>query len=432
MDHQAMIEKIPAITAQETPMLPAEELRSHVREMFRERNRYMEILDGHPPPLYVLETRVLRQRAQRFRRAFGALLPSTGFYYALKSNNHPDVARTLLDSKFGLDVSSGPELETALALGAGDIIFSGPGKTCAELSLAADHTAEVTVLLDSPGEMHRLERIARAKGVKVRAGVRLTTCEEGFWRKFGIFPDTLPEFIGEAENCSHLLLRGIQFHTSWNLSAAPQTAFIERLGTLLKKVPEKFLREMEFLDIGGGYWPGRGEWLNEAGTPKGILNNALGMSPGHAWTHRRLPAAPIESFAEKIAGAIEKHIFPLVNCRICFEPGRWLVNDAMHLFISVVDRKAPDLVITDAGTNMVGWERFESDYCPVLNLSNPSTTERLCHILGSLCTPHDMWGHAYWGGGIEPGDILMIPNQGAYTYSLRQEFIKALPKVLTL
>jgi len=50
-------------------------------------------------------------------------------------------------------------------------------------------------------------------------------------------------------------------------------------------------------------------------------------------------------------------------------------------------------------------------------------------VLGSLCTPHDLWGYSYWGSGIEPGDVLLIPCQGAYTYSLRQEFIKPLPEV---
>lgn len=106
--------------------------------------------------------------------------------------------------------------------------------------------------------------------------------------------------------------------------------------------------------------------------------------------------------------------------------------DAVHLFLSVVDKKAPDLVITDAGTNTVGWERFETDYFPVLNLSRPSLEERPCHILGSLCTPHDVWGYMYFGHSIEPGDILMIPTQGAYTYSLRQHFIKPLPSVHTI
>ena len=104
----------------------------------------------------------------------------------------------------------------------------------------------------------------------------------------------------------------------------------------------------------------------------------------------------------------------------------------MHLFISVVDKKADDLVITDAGTNAIGWERFETDYSPILNLTRPALQEKVCHILGSLCTPHDVWGATYWGDDIQPGDILMIPAQGAYTYSLRQDFIKPLPSVVTI
>jgi len=100
--------------------------------------------------------------------------------------------------------------------------------------------------------------------------------------------------------------------------------------------------------------------------------------------------------------------------------------------LTVVDKKASDLVITDAGTNAIGWERFETDYFPVINLSRPDLIESECNILGSLCTPHDVWGYAYWGKDIQPGDILLIPTQGAYTYSLRQEFIKPLPTVVTL
>jgi diaminopimelate decarboxylase len=89
-------------------------------------------------------------------------------------------------------------------------------------------------------------------------------------------------------------------------------------------------------------------------------------------------------------------------------------------------------VITDAGTNAVGWERFETDYFPVLNLSRPALSEKPCNVLGSLCTPHDVWGYSYWGEGIEIGDILLIPTQGAYTYSLMQNFIKPLPEVVVV
>jgi diaminopimelate decarboxylase len=58
------------------------------------------------------------------------------------------------------------------------------------------------------------------------------------------------------------------------------------------------------------------------------------------------------------------------------------------------------LVITDAGTNTIGWERFETDYFPVLNLTRPDLTERPCHVLGALCTPHGVWGYSYFGQDI--------------------------------
>ena len=97
-----------------------------------------------------------------------------------------------------------------------------------------------------------------------------------------------------------------------------------------------------------------------------------------------------------------------------------------------MQRKSSEVVITDGGTNAIGWERFETDYFPVINLSRPDVRERECLVAGSLCTPHDLWGYSYFGEDIQRGDILLIPNQGAYTYSLRQEFIKPLPTFATL
>jgi diaminopimelate decarboxylase len=197
-------------------------------------------------------------------------------------------------------------------------------------------------------------------------------------------------------------------------------------------MPLSLRDQLKFVDIGGGYWPSQGEWLQASGTPEGRLREVLGCQAGPVELHHCLPATPIEEFADQLAAEIHKHLFTVVPLRICLEPGRWICNDAVHLLISVVDKKAADLVITDAGTNTIGWERFETDYFPILNLTRPSLEEKHCHILGSLCTPHDVWGYMYFGNDIEPGDILMIPTQGAYTYSLRQTFIKPLPAVHTI
>lgn len=396
--------------------LPQEQIAPLVERHLSRRQIYLGALTEHPSPIYLFEPAALERRAARFDAAFRRALPEVACYFAVKSNNHPDVARTLVRCGFGLDVSSGLELELALAAGSREIVFSGPGKTDAELRLAASFSDRVTVLIDSFGELGRLQEAAAAGGEEVRAGVRLTTNPEGLWRKFGIALEALPAFWERAAGCDRVRLVGLQFHTSWNHTPEAPAAFVERLGQALPTLPRELLAALEFVDVGGGFWPATGEWLRSS-------------SP---LVHRWLAAEPIEVFAERIGDAIAEHLHAVVRCRICLEPGRWICDDAMHLLLTVVDRKAPDMVITDAATSAVGWERFETDYCPILNLTRPATEERPCYILGSLCTPHDVWGACYFGADIRPGDVLLIPNQGAYTYSLRQQFIKPAPQVVAI
>jgi diaminopimelate decarboxylase len=427
-----MRDRLERLLSRPTPELPTDVLRDAVSHHLNNLGRYLEIVQSHDSPLYLLDTAALKAKAARLKAAFDREFSSTGYYYAVKSNNHPDVSRILLSCGFGLDVSSGPELKMALGVGAGDIVFSGPGKADQELLLAVNHAESVVVLIDSPGELARLAAIASWFKRTVRCGVRLTVNPNGLWRKFGIPLEGLADFFKAAAQHPFIRLNGLQFHSSWNLSPQPQVAFIEKLGRTIHHLPGEYRERIEFIDIGGGYWPEQGEWLHFNATPAGRAREALGDCPHRPGHHHCLQAAPVEHFAEQLADAARSHLFPLVPARICIEPGRWLSHDAMHLVLRVLDKKAPDLVITDAGTNAIGWERFESDYFPVLNLTRPSLTERPCHILGSLCTPHDVWGYFYFGTAIEVGDVLMVPSQGAYTYSLRQNFIKQLPRVVAM
>jgi len=145
-----------------------------------------------------------------------------------------------------------------------------------------------------------------------------------------------------------------------------------------------------------------------------------------------LPSMPIDEFATRLSKSLKNHVLKYTDCTIFLEPGRWISHESMHILVKVVDKKSEDIIITDGGTNMIGWERYETDYFPVINLTRPSLQEKPCMIFGSLCTPHDLWGYSYFGEDIKPGDILLIPTQGAYTYSLRQEFIKPIPDVYRL
>lgn len=396
------------------PLMSKKYLDSFIAPYAEKKEIYLEAVRQHGSPLYFLDTETLAERAWQFRSAFEKKLPSLRCYFALKSNNLPIITRSLVQEGFGIDVSSGIELSIALRNGAEDIIFSGPGKTDEELSLAMKHSHKVTVLVDSLSELGKIKRLLENESTHLSIGIRLNSNPNGLWRKFGISLDRLPECYSEIKKVPNLVFKGLQFHTSWNLKPDRQVDFINSLGFYLEKMPADFIDSIEFIDIGGGYWPQQGEWL--------VADNPT--------SHTHLPAHSIESFANQITKALKGSILNQVDCTICLEPGRWICNDAMHLLMQVIDKKEKDLVITDAGTNAIGWERFESDYFPVINLSDFDSIEHPCHILGSLCTPHDVWGYAYYGKSISEGDVLMIPTQGAYTYSLRQNFIKALPKVV--
>ena len=429
MDNQQYLDKARDILKTRTPLIDKGQLCLFVDKFIKGRQRYLDAYDQAGSPLYLFDEKALIRKAKEFRDAFNSELSKVEIFYALKSNSHPFIIEGLVGEGYGVDVSSGKELGQALCHSPAKVIFSGPGKTFDELYLACDHADVVTVLLDSFSELYRLEEAAAGKGVRIKAGIRLMIEEKGLWRKFGIPLSDLERFFHEAEKCPNVELCGLQFHSSWNLNADKQIAFISRLGAALAQMKESVLQKIDFVDIGGGYWPVQGEWMQPSATPEGRLRQCINPRLSEDMEHYCDPAIPIGEFSRRLSKALKEHVLKYVDSTIYLEPGRWINHEAMHILVKAVDKKSEDIVICDAGTNMIGWERYETEYFPVINLSKPSLDERPCIIFGSLCTPHDLWGYSYFGEDIGPEDILLIPSQGAYTYSLRQEFIKPIPEV---
>jgi hypothetical protein len=106
-----------------------------------------------------------------------------------------------------------------------------------ELRLALAHADRVVILMDSFGELERAGALAAEMDTTIRCGVRLTVNPTGLWRKFGIPLQDLPVIFGHRPPASPVTLTGLQFHTSWNLSPAPQVAFIGELGKGLAAMP---------------------------------------------------------------------------------------------------------------------------------------------------------------------------------------------------
>src|SRR4029453_5687168 len=102
-------------------------------------------------PFYCYSTATLERHYRVFAEAF-ADVPSLVFY-AVKANSNQAVIATLAKLGAGADVVSGGELKRALAAGIppDKIMFSGVGKTAAELAAAVD-TGILCVNVESEGE----------------------------------------------------------------------------------------------------------------------------------------------------------------------------------------------------------------------------------------------------------------------------------------
>src|SRR3954453_8441219 len=123
-------------------------------------------------PFYCYSTATLERHYRVFADAFAG--ERVLVCYAMKANSNQSVLRTLAKLGAGADVVSGGELKRALAAGipADKILFSGIGKTAAELHAALEHDI-LCVNVESEPELELLSEIATDQGRTARVSVRV-------------------------------------------------------------------------------------------------------------------------------------------------------------------------------------------------------------------------------------------------------------------
>lgn len=372
-------------------------------------------------PIYIYDETNVISAVNELRNSFISSCENTvSFYYSIKVNPHPMILKTVNKMGLGVEVASTTELKIALQHGFKRIIFYAPGKIRDDFECAYENRNTTILHVDSIGEINRLSEFLSNREDGMEVGLRFHTQKNSGWDRYGVSASELKLAVKIIENDSKLKLIGLHHHVSRNVNTISYIDAINTIKTLFEECGRP--KTLKYIDLGGGF---------EAKEPEGRfaeghfpLSSFNGLLPSiKLYRH-----PTIGEYASSIMKEIAKCRNIFRNLEVIFEPGRYIANSAMHILMSVTDIKC-NAAVLNGGVNLVGWQRFEYEYFPVINITNPSTHQSAFALYGNLCTTYDIWGYSYYGTKIEHGDKILIPNQGALTYSLAQNFIHPIASV---
>ena len=349
-------------------------------------------------PCWVYGAGTIRARLASLRDALdGAGLSRAHIHYAVKANDHLAILAIMAAEGAGADVVSAGEFLRARQAGipASRIVFSGVGKTVADLRLAvAEGIAQINV--ESREELAMLSAVAEAAGrvvdlvirvnpdVDAETHAKITTGKAE--NKFGIAWDEAEAVYAQAARLPGLRPLGLAVHIgSQILSLAPfREAFgrVAGLVTRLRAAGHAVTR----VDCGGGI---------------GIPYAA--------------EAAPsLAGFAAALAETLGD-----LDLDLMLEPGRWLVAPAGVLLASVVLAKqtgARRFIVLDAAMNDLVRPAMYDAWHGIVPVSagDAAGTVVAADIVGPVCETGDTFARDRLLPWLEPEALVAILDAGAY------------------
>jgi diaminopimelate decarboxylase len=350
-------------------------------------------------PLYVYSARQIASRLELFQSAFAAREHLV--CYAVKANSSLAILKLLAERGSGFDIVSGGELERVImaAPGAiGRVVFSGVGKTAAEIDRAL--TAGILQFnVESESELELLGRRARTLKRAARFALRVnpdvfaethpyisTGLRE---HKFGIDIRKALEIYRKAVRNKWLEPHGISVHIGSQIrSPEPFGAAVRRVTKLVAELKREGI-ELKAVDAGGG----------------------LGIDY-HSGADRADPAAKVAEYA----AAIEKALGGFEG-KLLIEPGRFIVAQAGALVTRVLNVKRngnKTFVITDAAMNDLIRPALYQAYHEIVPVKPRAGRARAVDVVGPVCETGDFFARDRLIKPVEPGDLLALLDAGAY------------------
>ena len=356
-----------------------------------------EIAKAVGTPFYIYSTATLERHYKVFSGAFADV--DAMVCYAMKANSNQAVLKTLAKLGAGIDVVSGGELRRALAAGvpASRIMFSGVGKTVAEM----DYALEAGIYcfnIESEPELEVLNLRAVTVGkrahvsfrinpdVDARTHAKISTGKKE--NKFGISYERARAVYAHAATLPGIEVTGIDMHIG---SQITELQPFEDAFRLLRELVEALRTDghtISHVDIGGGL-----------GIPYRDDNNP--------------PPLP-DAYAH-----IVKNELKSLNCKIVTEPGRLIVGNAGILVTEVIyvkDGGEKTFVIVDGAMNDLIRPTLYEAYHGIRPVVQPAeNTPRIkADIVGPVCETGDYLALDREMAAPQPGDLIAVSSAGAY------------------
>jgi diaminopimelate decarboxylase len=351
----------------------------------------------HGTPLYVYSADQIVERLGLFQQAFEGR--DHLVCYAVKANSALAILKLLADRGAGFDIVSGGELERVLAAApeaVGRVVYSGVGKTAAEIDLAlnsgilefnVESEAELKLLAARAAKLKRKARFALRVNPDVFADTHPYISTGLREHKFGIDIRRAPALYKSAANNRWLEAHGVSVHIGSQIrSAAPFGAAMERVAKLVRQLGREGI-VLESIDAGGG----------------------LGIDY-HAGSFDA--AAKVKEYAAAVEEALSGF-----EGRLLMEPGRFLVAQAGALVARVLQVKRngkKTFVITDAAMNDLIRPALYQAHHEIVPVKPRSGRARVVDVVGPVCETGDFFARDRKLPPLEPGDLIAVLDAGAY------------------
>ena len=362
-----------------------------------------DLAQQHGTPLFVYSKASMLASLAAYQRGLAGR--NAQICYAMKANSTLAVLQLFAQAGCGFDVVSSGEMARALAAGAqaSRIIFSGVGKTRAEMRAALD--AGIGCFnVESEAELDVLNEVALAMHLQAPVSIRvnpnvdpkthpyISTGLKG--SKFGIAHERVVSTYQRAASLPGLKVRGIDCHIGSQITEeAPYLDAMDRMLDLVQRIEAAGV-PIHHIDLGGG----------------------LGID-----YHGDTPPQADQLWA-KLLAKLDARGYG--DRALMIEPGRSLVGNAGVCVTEVLYLKPGEqknFCIIDAAMNDLPRPAMYQAYHQIVTVTMSQTKTSCWEVVGPVCESGDWIGHDR-ELAVAQGDLLAVLSAGAYCMSMASNY----------